>query len=157
MLAGEAAFLGLLAASAGARIVASDATPGVYDWPGRLGVGPEPIVLLFLFVFIFLFVFVFRGPARPIQRFQHILDIAEVGIPESIDIVGRPAGCGEVFVEVAAIENLYGYAASVPGAIDQRHLIAQTEQGDCVEPADLGLGAVWAQPRLAKPFHEPLH
>jgi hypothetical protein len=128
---GKTAFLELLAAPAGTWIVTPDVTPGVPDRLVRVREIAPRGFLAVLVEDVF-------GAARPIQRYQHVLDVTELILRESIDVVGRAFGCRNVVIELATIGPFLGYAAFAKGIVGERHQVAQAEQGDGRYPACRG-------------------
>jgi hypothetical protein len=80
-----------------------------------------------------------------------VLDVTEVILRESIDVVGRVFGYGNVLVELVTILPFLGYAVFAKGAADQRHQVAQAQQGDRLQPARPGLIAVFGRPLFIQP------
>nr|WP_292524019.1 hypothetical protein [Mesorhizobium sp.] len=84
--------------------------------------------------------------AGPFQRFKHIVDIAETGALESIDVVRALLGDQEIVFEITAVDYPFGDAAVVPCAVNKRRQIAQAKPGDCLQPGDPGEIVVTGQP-----------
>ncbi len=78
---------------------------------------------------------------------------------EPIDVVGRVFGCDKVLIELRTTNPFFGYAVFTKGTVDERHQVAQTEQGDCLQPARPGLIAVFGRPLFMEPdqkFPKPI-
>ncbi|OCK56644.1 hypothetical protein LMTR3_13405 [Bradyrhizobium sp. LMTR 3] len=95
------------------------------------------------------------GPARPIHRYQHVLDVSQIDLREPADVVGRTFGVGKILIELRAIDPL-GDTVFAEGLVNQRHQITQAEQGDRPQPADPGLIAVFCRPFLMEPDKKSL-
>jgi len=89
----------------GAWIVASDVTPGI---PDRLVRVCQTAPRGFLAVFVedaF-------GAARPIRRYQHVLDVTEVVLREPVDVIGRAFGFGQIVIELRTTDPFLGIRSS---------------------------------------------
>ncbi|WP_291843680.1 hypothetical protein [Bradyrhizobium sp.] len=72
---------------------------------------------------------------------------------EPRDVVWRAFGFGKVVVEMGTVGPILGDPTFAPGVVDQRHQIAQAEQGDGIQPADPGRIVVVGRPFFVEP-HE---
>jgi hypothetical protein len=82
----QGSILGLLAAPARASIISSDVAPGIPDRFARVReIGPWEFLVDSVF-----------GAAHSIQRFQHVLDVAEIDLCEAVDVLGCTFGLGKV-------------------------------------------------------------
>jgi HJR/Mrr/RecB family endonuclease len=75
------------------------------------------------------------GATRPMQRYEHVLDVTEVVLRESIDVVGRVFRHGKVLIELRTVNPFFGYAVFTKGTVDERHQVALAQQGDSLQPA----------------------
>ena len=104
---GKAALLGLLSTPARAWIVAPDMAPGIPDRLVRIGeVG---CTIFFEDV---------AGSARSVQRCEDVIDVAEIGLRKSADVIGRSFGFGKIAIELRPANPLFGNA--MPGIVDER-------------------------------------